>query len=280
MITAIICFFCISFLSAQASKIEANFAEIISNASVGNTLTANNVISEDATIEELIVRDIFTSSSLLLSARMNGILQLKAMDWDSGDPAFGGDDGIIISDPDLTDSDIIVAAGDNIRMDIDWDGGSAGEFEVFSNTTEILNLKENGEFEIYNGTNRILWLTSTGNLFIDGDLNPPSDVRKKKNIHLIEYNDVLQKLKSVPLYEWEYLNQDVKHIGPMAQDFYKAFGLGHGETSISTVDADGVALSSIIALSQENDQLKAALAQQKQLIDSLLQRVSLLEKKD
>lgn len=34
----------------------------------------------------------------------------------------------------------------------------------------------------------------------------------------------------------------------MAQDFYTAFELGKGETTIATVDADGVALAGIQAL--------------------------------
>ena len=34
----------------------------------------------------------------------------------------------------------------------------------------------------------------------------------------------------------------------MAQDFYKAFGLGEDDRHISTVDADGVALAAIQAL--------------------------------
>ena len=47
-----------------------------------------------------------------------------------------------------------------------------------------------------------------------------------------------------------------RHIGPMAQDFYAAFGLGQGETTIATVDADGVALAAIQALAKENEELK------------------------
>ena len=35
------------------------------------------------------------------------------------------------------------------------------------------------------------------------------------------------------------------HLGPMAQDFRAAFGLGLDDKSIATVDADGVALAAI-----------------------------------
>jgi hypothetical protein len=37
-------------------------------------------------------------------------------------------------------------------------------------------------------------------------------------------------------------------MGPMAQDFKKAFGLGSEESMIDTIDADGVILAGIQAL--------------------------------
>jgi trimeric autotransporter adhesin len=42
----------------------------------------------------------------------------------------------------------------------------------------------------------------------------------------------------------------VRHLGPVAQDFRAAFGLGSDDTSIGVVDASGVALASIQALYQ------------------------------
>jgi hypothetical protein len=49
--------------------------------------------------------------------------------------------------------------------------------------------------------------------------------------------------------EWSYKTEDgVSHVGPMSEDFYVAFGHGPSEKSISTVDADGVALAAIQGL--------------------------------
>ncbi len=55
-------------------------------------------------------------------------------------------------------------------------------------------------------------------------------------------------------------------MGPMAQDFRAAFGLGVNDTSIVTVDADGVALAAIqglnervVALEVDNRALRARL---------------------
>ena len=53
-------------------------------------------------------------------------------------------------------------------------------------------------------------------------------------------------------------------MGPMAQDFHAAFGLGANDVTIATVDADGVALAAIQGLNdkleRENEALKKRLA--------------------
>lgn len=61
---------------------------------------------------------------------------------------------------------------------------------------------------------------------------------------------VLERLSTVPIQTWRYQGQDesVTHMGPIAQDFYDAFGLGIDNRHIVTVDADGVALSAIQGL--------------------------------
>jgi hypothetical protein len=53
----------------------------------------------------------------------------------------------------------------------------------------------------------------------------------------------------------------VIHIGPTAQDFHAAFGLGSDDETIGTVDADGVALAAIQGLDQDNQDLKARVAE-------------------
>ena len=58
----------------------------------------------------------------------------------------------------------------------------------------------------------------------------------------------------------------------MAQDFYAAFGLGLGETTIATVDADGVALAAIKALALENEKLR-------DINTVILERLQVLERK-
>ena len=56
----------------------------------------------------------------------------------------------------------------------------------------------------------------------------------------------------MPVKTWNYKTQaaDIRHIGPMAQDFKAAFGVGESDTGITTVDADGVALAAIQGLNE------------------------------
>jgi len=79
-----------------------------------------------------------------------------------------------------------------------------------------------------------------------------SDRNVKDNITAVDTRDILRRLAAVPITQWNLKAQDptIKHLGPMAQDFYAAFGLGEDERYINSADADGVALVSIQALYQ------------------------------
>jgi hypothetical protein len=83
--------------------------------------------------------------------------------------------------------------------------------------------------------------------------NNNSDRAMKEAVRLIKPADVLQKLVAMPISSWVYkTDKNVRHIGPMAQDFHKAFGLGgSNDKNIATVDADGVALAAIQGLNQK-----------------------------
>ena len=86
--------------------------------------------------------------------------------------------------------------------------------------------------------------------------SPLSDRALKANVTAVDTGQLLARLAGVPVTTWNYTTQDpaIRHIGPMAQDFYAAFGLGEDERHISTVDADGVALAAIQGLYQTSSQ--------------------------
>ncbi len=106
--------------------------------------------------------------------------------------------------------------------------------------------------------------TSTGAYLADGGTwTNSSDRNRKTNFQPIDPQAVLEKVISLPILRWNYKEEDENtlHLGPMAQDFHAAFGLGADDKHIATVDADGVALAAIQALAQENRSLKGQLAQ-------------------
>ena len=98
-----------------------------------------------------------------------------------------------------------------------------------------------------------------------------SDVNAKENFRALNGSDVLAKLAEMPIREWNYKAQDaaVRHVGPTAQDFHAAFGLGEDPLRISTIDADGIALAAVKALALENAGLKAELAALRERLDHL-----------
>jgi len=86
-----------------------------------------------------------------------------------------------------------------------------------------------------------------------------SDRNSKANFAAVDTRALVEKLAQIPISTWNYKTQDasIRHIGPMAQDFAAAFGVGEDNTHISAIDADGVSLAAIQGLYQmiqEKDQ--------------------------
>ena len=71
-----------------------------------------------------------------------------------------------------------------------------------------------------------------------------SDKNVKENIQPVDKNFYLEQLDSIEISKWNYITQDddIKHIGPMAQDFYKYFNIGTDPTRINSLDFDGINL--------------------------------------
>jgi len=105
-----------------------------------------------------------------------------------------------------------------------------------------------------------------------------SDRDAKEEFAPIDPSDVLARVAALPVTQWRYKVEDkgVKHVGPTAQDFHAAFGLGASETAIGAVDADGVALAAIQGL---NRKLEQEVKQKDEEIGRLKQRLEKLEQR-
>ncbi|HTG36040.1 MAG TPA: tail fiber domain-containing protein [Thermoanaerobaculia bacterium] len=117
-------------------------------------------------------------------------------------------------------------------------------------------------------------LGNTGNLTITGMLSQGSDRNTKTDIFDVQPDDVLAKVDSLPISTWRYKGDaaDVHHLGPMAQDFSAAFGLGQDDRHIAPLDAAGVSLAAIQALNRKVTEKQAA-------IEDLARRNADLEKR-
>jgi hypothetical protein len=126
-----------------------------------------------------------------------------------------------------------------------------------------------------------LLLTSAGNLTIKGTLTQNSDRDAKRDVTVVSSETVLAKVAALPITTWRYKEDDsgAQHLGPMAQDFHAAFGLGEDERRISPMDAAGVALAGIKALAaqlQHKDaqiaELQAAMAELRQALADMTRK--------
>lgn len=77
-----------------------------------------------------------------------------------------------------------------------------------------------------------------------------SDRAAKADFEPVDPAWVLEQVAQLPVERWRYRAEAdaVRHVGPTAQDFHSAFGLGSSDRTIAAVDADGVALAAIQAL--------------------------------
>ncbi len=85
-----------------------------------------------------------------------------------------------------------------------------------------------------------------------------SDVHMKENFREIDGEQLLAKIRSMPITQWNYKEnaKSIQHIGPMAQDFHKAFQLNSDSLSISSQDMDGVNMAGIQALIKRTDDIQ------------------------
>lgn len=126
-----------------------------------------------------------------------------------------------------------------------------------------------------------------GNLYVSGTVTEISDANSKENFSSVNGGEILAVLEGIPISSWNYKfeSPQVRHLGPMAQDFYAAFGLGADETRIASLDTSGIALaaiqelnllvqeknSQIEGLQQQNSELEARLAVLERIVAQLLQ---------
>lgn len=148
--------------------------------------------------------------------------------------------------------------------------GHEGSFVMGDNSTSTVMNSANannfrarfaGGYKLFTSAN-----LSTGCTLFAGDnaWTTGSSVHTKENFAEINGEDFLQKISRFNLTSWNYKTQDPKtfrHYGPMAQDFYAAFGsdaygtIGN-DTTINSADFAGVSFIAIQALEKRTQKIK------------------------
>ncbi|MDW8012949.1 MAG: hypothetical protein RMJ47_08250 [Bacteroidota bacterium] len=116
-----------------------------------------------------------------------------------------------------------------------------------------------GDYPIHVGTNN-----TNGNgayLSAGGTWTNASSRDKKDRFVKLDPQEVLAKIRQLPVEGWYYKGTDEYHIGPYAEDFHEAFGTGvlnssDARTSLAASDVAGVALLGIKALAERVDVLE------------------------
>lgn len=112
-----------------------------------------------------------------------------------------------------------------------------------------------------------------------GSWTSMSDRHAKENFAPVDLQSLLDQVAELPLFTWNYKAQDpaIRHLGPMAQDFKAAFGLGETDTGITSVDAEGVALAAIQGLNHKLEAQQEQLRTKDARIQALEKRIERLE---
>jgi uncharacterized coiled-coil protein SlyX len=121
-----------------------------------------------------------------------------------------------------------------------------------------------------------------------GVFNCTSSRTTKENFSDVNGNDVLARIRKMPVSTWNYIDEgrQVRHMGPMAEDFYATFGLGTNNISIGVQDLAGVSLAAVKALEtrtanlqQSNAQLTATLREKTAEVDQLRAELNGMEQR-
>ncbi|MDY7094871.1 MAG: tail fiber domain-containing protein [Acidobacteriota bacterium] len=147
--------------------------------------------------------------------------------------------------------------------------GSGWEWrQTFRSGDMIFDSQEDGPNE---------WELDTDGNVTATSFNPTSDRNLKHGFETVDGGEVLDRLAQLPIQRWTYRHDTTPHLGPVAQDFHAAFGLGADDRHISTTDADGVAL---VAIQELNRRLLAAVSELEAQNRALTERIEALETVD
>ncbi|MBS0557337.1 MAG: tail fiber domain-containing protein [Proteobacteria bacterium] len=190
----------------------------------------------------------------------------------------GGADNIAFGDHSFAGGVGSYAYGNGSFVWSDASADNAFGFNSPFNKDNSFNVRATGGFYLESGNNVGVQLLAGS-----GTWAPLSDRNVKTAIKNIDVSSILDGVVAMPVTSWQYITQkaDIRHLGPMAQDFYAAFHLGADNRHIPEIDEGGVALAAIQGLNKkvegENAALKTENATLKSEIDAIRKRLDKID---
>jgi hypothetical protein len=86
-----------------------------------------------------------------------------------------------------------------------------------------------------------------------------SSIAEKEGFEPVDGETLLERIAALHVSRWRYRGEadGVRHVGPIAEDFHAAFGIGAEPGAIDLVDADGINLAAVQALDARTRSLAA-----------------------
>ncbi|RJS24097.1 peptidase S74 [Corallococcus sp. H22C18031201] len=162
------------------------------------------------------------------------------------------------------DADYATAMGTRVNT-----GGHIGAFIWGDNsTTTIASNSADNQFMVRAAGGVRLRTNTTLSTGCDlaagsGTFTCTSDRNQKEDFRPLNGEEVLAKVARLSVDTWHYKEEapGVRHLGPVAQDFRAAFGLGTDDKTIGMLDIDGVNMAAIQALERRTQELRARTAE-------------------
>lgn len=188
-----------------------------------------------------------------------------------------------------------LAAGRSAKAETVGNTGHSGAFVWGDGTTTVARSQADNQFvvqaskgvyvgddggpggDFYTNDGRLIETSSGAYLTTGGVWTDNSSRTVKENVTPVDGPSMLEAVESLSINEWSYETEsDVRHVGPMAEDFADTFGLGNDDEHIASLDTAGVALAAIQGLTERLsekddriDELETTAKQRAERIDDL-----------
>ncbi|HET7462503.1 MAG TPA: tail fiber domain-containing protein [Longimicrobium sp.] len=144
------------------------------------------------------------------------------------------------------------AASDSIRATADGQATwrTPGGYRIFTNSAATVGVQVNAGGSSWNVI---------------------SDRNRKEGFLGVDGEEILARIHNLPVSTWRYrdeVDRSTFHIGPMAQDWHRAFGFSPDDHTINMSDFDGVNLAAVQALSARTERLRAENAELRRRLES------------